>query len=106
MLEICKKEGMKAEGPAIEMISESCGNDVRQVLNVLEMWSHKSKTLKFDDMRSNLWTINKDMSVMLGPFDACSKLLNRRDCQLLTPYQRLSLFYLDTSMVPMMIQEN
>ena len=44
-MQIGNIEGMKVEENAAEAMAESCGNDIRQVLNSLQMWScNKNKT--------------------------------------------------------------
>ena len=37
MLKICENEGLNCEMNALEYICESCGNDIRQCLNFIEM---------------------------------------------------------------------
>ena len=40
-MRIAQMEGLSVERNAAEAIAESCGNDVRQVLNLLQMWAQK-----------------------------------------------------------------
>jgi len=81
-VEIGSMQNMRVELNAAEAISESCGNDIRQVLNCLQMWSSKKQhssngatTGKSADMtykalkeRENV--INKDSLLRVSMFDA------------------------------------
>jgi replication factor C subunit 1 len=46
-VEIGQKEGIGIEVNAAEAIVESCGNDIRQVLNLLQMWSSNNDGRRF-----------------------------------------------------------
>ena len=39
--DIAAREGLGLEPNAAELLAESCGNDIRQVLNCLQMWQKK-----------------------------------------------------------------
>lgn len=80
-----------------------CGNDMRQVLTYFEAISHRTNIVTFEDVRNSSLNTSKDMTVMMSAFDACTKLLNRREMNVLTPKQRLDLFFIDFDMVPMLI---
>ena len=47
MVDICAQVGMKIEWNALEMLIESMGNDLRQLLNYLQMMSSSQKSLLF-----------------------------------------------------------
>jgi replication factor C subunit 1 len=62
-------------------MSESCGNDIRQVLNCLQMWSSKknddntTSSLTFKELRERKNDINKDEVLRVSMFDACKLLV-------------------------------
>jgi replication factor C subunit 1 len=75
-VEVGRLEGMVVEHNAAEALSESCGNDIRQVLNCLQMWSSKkpdnnaSTSLTFKELRERQNDINKDEVLRVSMFDA------------------------------------
>lgn len=58
------------------------------------------------DAKSNINSVCKDQISMLNAFEASTKLLTRRDHKDLSYKQRLDLFFIDYSLVPLLIQEN
>jgi len=88
-------EGKKVELEAVESVVEACGHDIRQVLNHVQFYGFAAAGSK------------KDTQVMLSPFDACSKLLSGTLGKAPLPLERrMDMFYIDSDMVPLMIQEN
>lgn len=80
---------------AVESIVEACGHDIRQVINHVQFFG------------STAVGRSKDAQVMLSPFDACSRLLSGAQGKAPLPLeQRMDMFYIDSDMVPLMIQEN
>jgi len=77
-VEVGSMEGMRVESNAAEAIAESCGNDIRQVLNVLQMWSTKKKTggggrssdITYRELKEREHEINKDDMLRVSMFDA------------------------------------
>jgi replication factor C subunit 1 len=106
LIEICKMENMNVEENAIENLCESVGNDIRQCLNFLQMWSRKYDQLKYFDMKNNYDKFSKDTSVMISHFDGVTKLLSRKDYIKMNFREKLNMFYLDYDLVPLLIQEN
>jgi len=77
-VEIGRMEGMRVEPNAAEAVAESCGNDIRQVLNCLQMWSCKkndvgvgASTMTYKDLKDRQMEINKDEVLRVNIFDAC-----------------------------------
>eukprot|EP00931_Biecheleriopsis_adriatica_P092270 TRINITY_DN66091_c0_g1_i1.p1 TRINITY_DN66091_c0_g1~~TRINITY_DN66091_c0_g1_i1.p1 ORF type:complete len:627 (-),score=177.93 TRINITY_DN66091_c0_g1_i1:153-2033(-) len=93
---IVESEGKKVELAAVESVVDACGQDIRQVINHLQF---------FGSLSAGGRACQKDTQVMLSPFDACSKLLSFQR-EPLPMERRLDMFYIDTDMVPLMIQEN
>lgn len=75
-------------------------------LNMFETLSHRTKVITFEEVRQDSLRSNKDMTIMLSSFDACTKLLNWREMNILTQKQRLDLFFVDFDLIPLLIQEN
>lgn len=77
-VDIGRKEGMTVEINAAEAIAESCGNDIRQVLNCLHMWSSKRSggrdtkpvPITYRDIKEREMYIQKDELLRVSIFDA------------------------------------
>jgi len=39
-VKVAKNEGIDLPGDTADRLIESSGNDIRQVINILQMWSH------------------------------------------------------------------
>ena len=77
MIQICNIEGLKVDEAAVSYLVESVGNDIRQCLNFLQMWSRKSNTMQFFDLKNKYGKYSKDGGLMLSNFDVCRKMLSR-----------------------------
>jgi replication factor C subunit 1 len=84
-IRIAEMEHLNVERNAAEAIAESCGNDVRQVLNLLQMWSQKkeigsgrSQTLTYRNLKEREKSINKDEMLRVGLFDAAKLIMEGR----------------------------
>lgn len=103
LMGICEREKLKAEKTMLRKLIESSGSDLRQIINVLQMWKNQSARLGENFMN----TIAKDEKVMLNNFDAASKLLNLGDHKVMTKYKtyrsKLDLFFIDHEFVPLLV---
>ncbi len=101
---ICKEQGLFIERDMIEQVIESSGNDIRQVINVVQMWKNHQLDSGF------LKNIAKDESVMISNFDAAHRLLDhgKRNLNLQYPTfrEKMDLFFIDYELIPLIIQEN
>ena len=106
LAEICKKENIKYELNALEYLCEICGNDIRQLINFIEIWSRLNNSIKFKDLTGNEQKMQgKDKVVLLSNFDAAKELLNSKSHSL--PYNYLlDLFFIDYDLIPLLIYEN
>ena len=104
--EICGKENLGIDLNGLELLCESLGNDIRQILNVLELMKKRSKEVKFYDMKNRIHDFKKDDTVMLSNFDAATKFLNRNEHRKNTMREKLDLFFIDYDLIPLLIQEN
>lgn len=105
---IAAEEGLPAETNALEALAESCGNDIRQVLNQLQMMAHTAQYqnaggVRYMDVKGK---ISKDESIMLTPFDACRNLLTSSLVSKMNFMKRMDQFFVDYSLVGLLIQEN
>lgn len=79
------------------LIDSSGGGDIRQIINILQMW--KNNSVNFS---------SKDESVMINNFDAAHRLLNCGEKPLVkypTFRQKLDLFFIDYDFIPLLVQE-
>lgn len=100
---ILESSGKRVEQMALEAIVEACGQDIRQVLNQVQMYGAVGN--RGDAMAQ------KDTQVMMSPFDACSRLMSLRDqsgnsLATLDMNKRMDMFYIDSDLMPLLIQEN
>lgn len=108
--EIAKREGLAVEPNALEELAESCGSDMRMVLNQMQALSgndvYQANGVTYTDMKKRMHELSKDQASMLGPFDACKKLLNSSEASRLSMRDRLDMFFVDFSLVSLLVQEN
>lgn len=103
LVQIASKEGLQVDTNAAELLVEQSGNDIRQALNALQMWSCGNNLLGYSDMKSNLSRIEKDKVLRQSPFDACMQILSGPKA----PWdERYNSFFIDYSLVPLLIQQN
>lgn len=109
MMAILQSEGMNVERNALEAVVEATRGDIRQILNLMQMWRKKKESVNYMDAKRKMGMQNrKDFD--LGPFDVISKVfssdffggpsaqgwaIRKADC-----------FFVDYSLMPLMIQEN
>jgi replication factor C subunit 1 len=81
-MQVAAQEGWNIEKNAAEAIAESCGNDVRQVLNCLQMWasddSKDDRRMTYKGLKDREKSINKDEVLRISLFDAARILLEGR----------------------------
>jgi replication factor C subunit 1 len=106
MLDILEKERIRVEPTALDHIIDSSGNDVRQVLTMVEMWARSHSGLSLLDAKVGMKSSCKDQAVMITSFDASSKLLNTQEIHALRHRQRMDLFFVDFDFIPLLVQEN
>jgi replication factor C subunit 1 len=114
---IAAKEGLTVERNAAEAIAESCGNDVRQVLNALQMWSSNNKgtsQLSYKSLKDREHSINKDAILRVSLFDAARVILEGRKglqgtdakAQRQHFFRRNDAFFVDYNFVGLLVQQN
>mmetsp|Transcript_2489 Transcript_2489/g.5441 ORF Transcript_2489/g.5441 Transcript_2489/m.5441 type:complete len:895 (-) Transcript_2489:132-2816(-) len=109
-LAIAQAEGLQVEVNALEALAESCGGDMRLVLNQLQMMArspeYQQLGVKYMDMKERVSSLSKDAEVMMTPFDACKKLLTSSEGARMSLMDRLELFFVDHSLMGLLTHEN
>jgi len=120
-VEIGEVEGMYIEPNAAEAIAESCGNDIRQVLNCLQMWANKRKKssdqkvdLTYKDLKSRKSVISKDEILRVSMFDATKLIVEGRKGlqngdrkkEVDSFFKRTDAFFTDYSLMGLNVQQN
>jgi len=70
------------------------------------MWARSTSSIYIGDTRTRLKKFSKDMSVTVSNFEAAQKLLNKNECKGLTHRQLMDMFFIDFSIMPLLIHEN
>ncbi|GKY93311.1 hypothetical protein MPSEU_000298700 [Mayamaea pseudoterrestris] len=113
-LEIARREGMIVEQNAAEAIAESCGNDVRQVINCLQMWANSNKgnsAMTYKGVRAREKTTNKDEMLRVSLFDAAKMILEGpkgedKKSQRDNFFKRNDAFFVDYNFIGLIVQQN
>jgi len=121
-MRIADMEGLTVERNAAEAIAESCGNDVRQVLNLLQMWAQKkdsdeegeSSALTYKKLKDRGRSIHKDEMLRVSLFDAAKLIvegptnLQQADAntKLSSLMKRSDAFFVDYSFTGLIVQQN
>mmetsp|Transcript_28686 Transcript_28686/g.52242 ORF Transcript_28686/g.52242 Transcript_28686/m.52242 type:complete len:845 (-) Transcript_28686:94-2628(-) len=108
--QIASQEGLEVEANAMECLAESCGNDLRMVLNHLQAIArrpmHQSDGVRYGDVKEHMHEFSKDEVTMLTPFEACKNLLSSTQAHKMPVSERMEQFFVDHSLVHLLVQEN
>ena len=74
MVEVASLEGLAVDRAAMEQLTESCGGDIRQILNTLQMWAVNDRSVRAVDMAARLESLAKDGNLRLDAFTAAPKM--------------------------------
>jgi replication factor C subunit 1 len=115
LVAIAREEGLIVDNNAAEMLVEQSGNDIRSALNALQMWqataafsssnSGSGVTMGYQDLKDGMNRIEKDKVLRQSPFDACLTILNGGKNGISLD-ERYNSFFIDYSLVPLLIQHN
>ena len=125
-IRIAETEGLAVERNAAEAIAESCGNDVRQVINLLQMWAQKkddnddgegegqSTALTYKKLKDRGKSMQKDEMLRVNLFDAAKLIMEGpRDLaqaddktKLNSLFKRSDAFFVDYSFTGLIVQQN
>lgn len=106
IIQILKGEGMNVEPNAVEFLVESSGNDIRQILTALDLWSRSYNEMTYMQARNSLKVLSKDSTCMVDNFDAASKFFNSSEMRRLTHKEKIDLAFIDYNLIPLLIHEN
>jgi replication factor C subunit 1 len=117
VMAIAKKEGFSVESNAAEAIAESCGNDVRQVVNSLQMWASnaaKDSRMTYKGVKDRERSVNKDEILRVSLFDAARLILEGRKGLSNTDgaterdhfFRRNDAFFVDYGFIGLLVQQN
>ena len=112
-----QQEGMRIEQNAIEAVAESCGNDIRQVLNCLQMWASRkgpNSSMTYKDVKERERSINKDEILRVSIFDATKMIVEGRrglaagdqKAERASLYKRSDAFFVDYSLMGLNVHQN
>ena len=115
-MKVAQMEGLSVEQNAAEAIAESCGNDIRQVINCMQMWASEKQTkaMTYKSLKERENAINKDEILRVSLFDASKLILEGRkglagkdaDAERDSFYKRNDAFFVDYSFVGLNVQQN
>uniref|UniRef100_A0A336K826 Replication factor C subunit 1 n=1 Tax=Culicoides sonorensis TaxID=179676 RepID=A0A336K826_CULSO len=106
MMSILFKEGMKIPKECLDEIIAGTGNDVRQTLNHLAMYSaSKDTNSKEQDAYKKVAKL-AEKDVKIGPFEVARKVFDTQEHKGLSIDDKLSFFFHDYNMAPLFVQEN
>lgn len=104
--EILEWEGGSGEDRALELLVDTFQNDMRQILGYLELVFRTASRKVTMETLSSRQSHAKDASVMINHFDAVRRLLNRSEFSSMRISERTDCFFVDSDLVPIMVQEN
>ncbi|RHY57657.1 hypothetical protein DYB38_007178 [Aphanomyces astaci] len=102
LLQIAAAEGLHAERNALEEAAERFGNDIRQLLNWMQMWKRSQHTMTYDDVVQQFYQSEKDEVLRLNPFSATQQIFKTGA----TFNDRNEAYFVDYDLMPLMVQEN
>lgn len=100
---ICQKEGLDVQPNVIEELVSSTQADLRQILSILSTYRLTNNKLSYDQTKQMMRGAGKDFE--LGPFSACPNLLGS-SFDRMSMADRLDQYFVDGSLMPLMIHEN
>ena len=100
MVQVGRMEKMAVEHAAVVMIAEQCGNDIRQVLNMMQMWSKRSASMSLNKVEGEMRSLEKDEALRVSPAEAANRI-----CDLKLPLaKRQDGYFVDYNFVPLLVQ--
>ena len=96
LLEICANEHIRITHAALDHLIHTCNRDLRSIIHTLNFHYKQSSTTL-----SNFTKSEKALST--SPFDACTKLFTMAN---LTISEKLNLYFYDSYLIPLLIDEN
>lgn len=88
VMKVAKTENIDIDADTCNNLIESSGNDIRQVINILQMWTQQAASASGTDAKKFLTATAKDEKVMINNFEAAYRLLNNGQVPLERKYPR------------------
>ena len=109
-MRVAKAEQFEMQEEQAGQMIEAAGNDIRQVINIMQMWNQQRAVSTNPEAAKNfIKQTKKDEKVMINNFDAAHRLLNSGEGGLNIKYptfrDKLDLFFIDYDWVPLLVQE-
>ncbi|KDO22543.1 hypothetical protein SPRG_11725 [Saprolegnia parasitica CBS 223.65] len=102
LLAIGAAQGMRIERNALEEAAERFGNDIRQLLNWMQMWNRSKTVMTYDDVMTHFYQSEKDEVLRLNPFSA-TQIIFKSGASF---EARNEAYFVDYDLMPLMVQEN
>ncbi|RHY28620.1 hypothetical protein DYB32_005831 [Aphanomyces invadans] len=102
LLQVAAREGLHAEKNALEEAAERFGNDIRQLLNWMQMWRRNQTSMTYDDVVKQFYQSEKDDVLRLNPFSATQQIFKTGA----SFNDRNEAYFVDYDLMPLMVQEN
>ena len=103
---IAKAENLRIELTGLERIIEFSNNDIRAIINLLQLWKTTDRSIKTDMVRIKEKQISKDQKNFFNSFQAIQKLLNVKENRAMNFKRKMELFFIDYSLMPLLCYEN
>ena len=104
LISICESEGLHVKPNVIQELVRSTQADIRQILNILSSWKRTRSSMDYDEAKSMCVDSKKDFDT--GPFDIVTEFLSGSRYASSNVAQKLDFFFTDSSLNPLMVQEN
>lgn len=76
VMKVAKSENIELDQETCSNLIESSGNDIRQVINILQLWTRQAEGESGSDAKQFMTASKKDEKVMINNFEAAYRLLN------------------------------
>ena len=103
VMRIAQREKIDIEREALEYIILGSGQDLRQVINMLQMWNNSRLPLTICDIPQKFNYIKKDQACMINGMEAAGRILNSQQFKPLGMREKLNLFFIDFNLIPLLI---
>ena len=103
VMRITQREKIEIEHEALEYIILGSGQDLRLVINMLQMWNNSRLPLTIRDIPQKFNYIKKDQACMINGLEAAGRILNSQQFKPLGKREKLNLFFIDFDLIPLLI---
>ena len=98
---VAGREGYAVDDATLEKVAEACNADIRQMLNLLQIWRPQGQSLTAEGVAANMNNAFKDVAV--GAFDVGGKFFREPNRPL---DAKLRDYFVDGSMTPLLVQDS